>query len=212
MKTTSYMKKNIRNQLNQAPETHWETGCSEKEDPRKRGPKTPHHPFFFFSYFILFGLEFADDLKLTIILLFVIFFIHFLNLLKFIDCLSPSLLGGELVWRQSSSSFKSWEIHEKWHHFGVSSVCVSAISCCSVYRWQLPKASFLLVFERFWRNHLRRMSTNEYPLFSLWLKMLIWNKTPENEDPPLLFALFFFCNNRSSSPFRRSYFLFVWRL
>ena len=168
-----------------------------------------HDPFFLF-YFIRTRIR--RRFKINNYIAICHFFIHFLNLLKFIDFLSPSLLGGELVWRQSSSSFKSWEIHEKWHHFGVSSVCVSAISCCSVYRWQLPKASFLLVFERFWRNHLRRMSTNEYPLFSLWLKMLIWNKTPENEDPPLLFALFLFCNNRSSSPFRRSYFLFVWRL
>ena len=102
MKTTSYLKKNIRNQLNQAPETHWETSCSEKEETpeneerrpksRKRRLPPPPPPPFFFSYFILFGLEFADDLELTIILLFVIFFIHFLNLLRFIECLSPSLL------------------------------------------------------------------------------------------------------------------------
>lgn len=161
-------------------------------------------------------------------MLFVIFFIHFLNLLRFIECLSLSLLIKArrcehkcLDPADGSSCYDNPLRHSRagrstkngiiFNHF-VSSVCVSATSCCSVYRWQLPKASFLLVFDRFWRNHLRRMSTNEYPLFSLWLEMLIWNKTPENEDPPHLFPLFLFCNNRSSSPFRRSYFLFVWRL
>ena len=75
----------------------------DKLQPKRKPPKTrnedlgpenedPPPPTFFFSYFILFGLEFAKDLKLTIILLFVIFFIHCLNLLRFIECLTPSLL------------------------------------------------------------------------------------------------------------------------
>ena len=37
-------------------------GCSENEDPRKRRPPPP-----FYSYFILFGLQFADDLMLLYI-------------------------------------------------------------------------------------------------------------------------------------------------
>ena len=47
---------------------------------------------------ILFGREFADDLTWTTLLLFVTFFIHFLNLLKFIECLSPSLLIKSRRW------------------------------------------------------------------------------------------------------------------
>ena len=84
--TESSTRNSLRDKLQRKrrpPKTRNEDLGPENEDPP---------PPLFFSYFILFGLEFAEDLKLTIILLFVIFFIHFLNLLRFIECLSPSLL------------------------------------------------------------------------------------------------------------------------
>ena len=68
------------------------TKTSENADP-KTNPPPPPHPFFFLILF------YSDANSPTIyrcnffkLLLFVIFFIHFLNLLRFIECWSPSLL------------------------------------------------------------------------------------------------------------------------
>ena len=74
MKTTPYFKKNIRNQLNRPPETHGETGCSENEDRRPENEDLPS-PYFFLFYFIRTRIR----RRFTILLLFVIFFIHCLN-------------------------------------------------------------------------------------------------------------------------------------
>ena len=92
------------------------------------------------------------------------------------------------------------------HHF-VFSLCVSAVSCCSVYWWQLPKASFFIDILSALTKLLEANVSKQIPTFSLWLKTLVWNKTPENEDPPLFSSLLLFCNNRSSSPLRRRYFI-----
>lgn len=78
----------------------------------------------------------------------------------------------------------------------VFSVCISAVSCCSIYRWQLPKVSFLIGISSVLTKLLEANVSKRILLFFFMTKMLIWNKTPENEwwkMMSLLSSLPFFC-------------------